>query len=272
MRKSTQIYLAIFVLFTFFFLNKSEALELRAFGDITYGASEEKGETAGFSLGQLDLWAAQDLDPKGKFKVFLELVVESPGSGFVIDLERLWVQSQITPTWSVRAGRMHTALGYWNRAFHHGTYMQNSIARPLFLDFEDGTNAVLPSHIIGIMNSVSVDLPLFRTDFILQVGNGIHFNGEEIDPSNSGDVDDGKSVVARLHFSPYALDNLNFGLSILYGRPKEVILDSNGNPTENFKSWVDQTIYVIDFAYVDAISAGTEWFGGYYLIKEQRPC
>lgn len=269
MRKSTPTYLTIIVLSIFFFSNKSEALELRAFGDITYKTSDKRDETAGFSLEQLDLWASQDLDPAGKFQVFFELVVESAGSGFVIDLERLWVQSQITPTWSVRAGRMHSALGYWNQAFHHGTYLQNSIARPLFLDFEDGTTAVLPTHIIGIMNSISVDFPAFRTDFILQIGNGSYFNGEEIDPSNVGDVDDRKSILASLHFSPYALHNLNFGLSILYDRPKEVILDSSGNTTENFKPWVHQTIYVIDFSYVDTIKTGTEWFGGYYLVRNK---
>lgn len=269
MWQSSLIIFSICLLLIVCFADKSKALELNAFGDVTFGSSDKTGETAGFSLGQLDLWASQDLDPQGKFKVFMELVIESPGSGFVVDLERLWVQSQITPTWSVRAGRMHTALGYWNRTFHHGTYMQNSIARPLFLDFEDGATAVLPTHIIGIMNTTSLDSSWLRTDFILQIGNGAYFNGEEIDPGNVGDIDDRKSLLARLQFSPLVLENLNLGLSALYGRPKEVILDSGGLPTEKFKPWVHQTIYVVDFSYVDPIGTGTEWFGGYFFVRNK---
>ncbi len=62
------------------------AFNLIAFGDIRFGESSEKGESPGFTLGQLDLWAKTNLGDTGRFNTFFELVIESPGTGFQIKL------------------------------------------------------------------------------------------------------------------------------------------------------------------------------------------
>lgn len=84
---------------------EGHALDLNTFGDVTYGDSSKDGEPGGFSLGQLDFWATQELDAEGRFKAFFELGVESSGSGFVIDLERIWVKYDTRSSLRIRGGQ-----------------------------------------------------------------------------------------------------------------------------------------------------------------------
>ncbi len=263
----------------FFWTSPGNALDLNVFGDVTFSDSNLSGEPSGFSLGQLDFWATQQLGPEGRFKTFLELVVESPGEGFVVDLERIWVQYSLTPRIDLRAGRVHTSLGYWNRIHHHGSHMQTTVARPLFLDFEDGETAVLPTHTVGVMSIINLDSSSGGITIELQVGNGASHNGEELDPNNVGDNDDSKALAARLVFSPYALDGLGIGFSFNYNHLEQIILnnDVNGdgqvdvNPISITSDWVDQMIYSVDLTFVDKLTTGIEFISEYYVVDDEDP-
>jgi len=254
------------------------ALDLSAFGDVTFSDSNN-GDPSGFSLGQLDFWATQKLGPEGKFKAFLELVVESPGSGFVVDLERLWVQYALLPGFDARAGRMHTSLGYWNRVHHHGAHMQTTVSRPLFLDFEDGETAVLPTHTVGVMSLINLDTSATGINIELQAGNGASHNGEEIDPNNVGDNDDSKGLAARVLFSPHALDGLGLGFSFNYNKLNQTLInnDVNGDgnldttPSVTEQDWVDQMIYEVDITFVDKLETGIEFIAEYYVVDNEDP-
>jgi len=220
----------------------ASALELHAFADVTYSDSSRSGENPGFSLGQLDLWGTHVIDKEGKLKTFVELVVESPGSGFVLDLERLWVEYDVNPNFRVRAGRFHTSLGYWNRTYHHGSHMQTTVFRPLFLDFEDGPTAIMPTHTVGLMGVGDFNMAQGDLHLEVQLGNGAYFNGAELDPNNAGDADKGKALVGRLVFKPAAVDGLGIGVSYL------------NNPVSQLTGGVvvdlvDQQIYGLDAAY-----------------------
>ncbi len=226
------------------------ALSLNLFGDATFGDSSKSGDVAGFSLGQLDLWATQKIDREGKMKGFVEFVIESPGGGFVVDLERIWVSynQNIGPVAAqVRAGRFHTSLGYWNRVHHHGAHMQTSVFRPLFLDFEDGDTAILPTHIIGIMGIADLDLGLGILHLELQVGNGSYYDGGELNPNNAGDVDQDKGIATRIVFSPAAIEGLGGGFS-LYVNPTSM---DDGTGSGAVIDLVNQRIYVVDLSYVE---------------------
>ena len=52
-------------------------------------------------------------------------------------LEITWWGKQDRLWFKVAAGRFHTALGYWNETYHHGTYLHTSITRPVAVRFED---------------------------------------------------------------------------------------------------------------------------------------
>ncbi len=259
--------------------SSAKALELSAFGDVTFSDSNKTGEPGGFSLGQLDFWATQKLDQDGRFKVFFELVVESHDGGFVIDLERLWVQASIKSNWDIRAGRFHSSLGYWNRVYHHGSHMQTTVFRPLFLDFEDGSSAVLPSHIVGLMALGHFDTSISGVTIEFQAGNGAHHNGEEIDPNSSGDNDDAKGFAARALVSPHALDGLGIGFSFNYNKLQQTLINKDVNKDGNLdvtplsaeRDWVDQMIYEVDLSFVDELTTGIELISEYYVVDNEDP-
>jgi hypothetical protein len=65
------------------------------------------------------------------------------------EVERLQFGWRIgeTRTW---LGRFHNPIGYWNTRFHHGAYLQPSVARPSFVEFEDD-GGILPMHLAGLL-------------------------------------------------------------------------------------------------------------------------
>lgn len=50
---------------------------------------------------------------------------------------------------NIGVGKYHTALGYWNHTYHHGTWLQSSILRPeiYLFEFQGG---ILPDHSVGV--------------------------------------------------------------------------------------------------------------------------
>jgi hypothetical protein len=236
------------------------AVTFNAFADVVFGDSDRAGEISGFELGRLDLWGTHIIDEERKLKAFIELVVESEDDEFIIDLERLWVEYAIDPKFKIRAGRFHTALGYWNRVFHHGAHMQVSVGRPLFLGFEDKDTAMLPSHTVGVMAVKDFEPAVGKLRVELQIGNGTHIHVNELNPSISGDEDNDKAIVARLFFSPRFIDGLGLGISYL---SQEI---SFKDDVGNISDLVDQNILVADVSY---IANKTEIFLEYYVIENE---
>ena len=109
------------------------AVQFNAFADINYTGSTADDTNNSFSLGALDLYANQDIDTKTM--AFVEYVFEDPGDGFVIDLERLYIERKLSEDFKVTLGRMHTPLGYWNSTYHHGPLMYDTVNLPSFLEF-----------------------------------------------------------------------------------------------------------------------------------------
>ena len=127
----------------------SHAVEFALFGDVVLTDSSAEQANSQFVLGGLDFYATTEIDDKSR--VFIEYVFENTDDGLVTDLERLWISREVRDDLTLAAGRFHTPLGHWNRTYHHGSFMQDTISRPFFLDFEDGAAGVLPVHIVGLM-------------------------------------------------------------------------------------------------------------------------
>ena len=50
---------------------------------------------------------------------------------------------------NISGGRYHTSIGYYNTAYHHGTWFQTATGRP-FMDYFEDSGGVLPVHGVGI--------------------------------------------------------------------------------------------------------------------------
>ena len=56
---------------------------------------------------------------------------------------------------NVAVGRYHTAIGYYNNAYHHGKWLQTAAERPHIYDFED-SGGLLPIHNVGVSVSGAI--------------------------------------------------------------------------------------------------------------------
>src|SRR6266581_3689586 len=62
------------------------SLQIRGFGDVDYSATDQKGITSGFNLGQLDLHLASALSPKVSY--FGEVTFNAQPTGYTVEVER----------------------------------------------------------------------------------------------------------------------------------------------------------------------------------------
>jgi hypothetical protein len=198
-------------------------LDLHGFGDVQYYQflnSDDTNENGAFFLGQLDLYAAESIAPR--LDVLTELVIESPdGAEFVVDLERIQIGYLVSDALKLSAGRFHSPIGYWNTAYHHGSFLQTTIERPLFLRFEDD-GGVLPVHSIGVLASGRFFKAAGDVSYAVQVANGsaIALDGTAnvLHPDNTSDKNHNKALGLHADFTPARLRAWTLGASLYHHR------------------------------------------------------
>lgn len=181
--------------------------DIGLFGDVTFVDSDAPDASSTFVLGVLDVYVTQEINDR--MTGFVELVFAADDGGeFEAEVERLWIRYEVANAFQIAAGRFHTPIGYWNRTYHHGSLIQDTAARPFFLDFEDD-HGVLPTHVIGLMASGDAWAGVGTFHYELTVGNGQSLDSSggldpapadrpELDPTNLGDLNNDKSVASRL--------------------------------------------------------------------------
>src|SRR4029078_11211383 len=102
----------------------------------------------GFSLGQFDLFGRSDLSDA--MSVIAEATLTAvPRNPVSAPLARLLLTYSPTDVFAASVGRYHTGIGYYNTAYHHGTWFQTATGRPLiFAIYSD--NRVIPIHTLGV--------------------------------------------------------------------------------------------------------------------------
>jgi len=161
---------------------------IRGFADVTYAVSDRGTGSNTFSLGQYDLFISSRLGEKWSF--LGETVFEFVGDDFVADVERVVIEYRQSPQLRIAAGRMHTPVGYWLTAYHHGALLEPTIDRPLAFRFED-EGGLLASHQVGFRVSGS-DVGSLNLGYDILVGNGVSSSPVE-------DLNEGKSTTVRLY-------------------------------------------------------------------------
>src|SRR5437667_12172842 len=150
-------------------LNKT-LLRIRGFSDVTLHGSNLKGDTTSFSLGQVDLFVTSDVSEKLKF--LSEIVFEAGRDNlFGVDVERLLLTYSFGDFLNVGVGRFHSAIGYYNTAYHHSTWLQTTTGRPFLFQFED-QGGILPIHNVGVTASGRIPSGALGLHYVAEVGNG----------------------------------------------------------------------------------------------------
>ena len=155
-------------------------LRIRGFGDINLHGDNQKGDTTSFTLGQLNLFVTSDISER--FKFLSEIIFEGGPDNiygvttgqknvFSVDVERYLVEYSQNDYFKLAAGRWHTAIGYYNTAYHHSTWFQTAADRPFLFAFED-RGGILPIHSVGVSASGLIPSGRLGLHYVAEVGNG----------------------------------------------------------------------------------------------------
>jgi len=145
-------------------------LQFQGFADVDLRASSQKGSHTSFALGQLDLFITSRLSEK--FGVLSELIVEANQQNeFSFEIHRLLLQYTPNDYLQLGAGRYHTAIGFYNTAYHHGSWFQTAADRPFIFAFES-KGGILPLHNVGLQATGRVPHAPWGLHYVAEVGNG----------------------------------------------------------------------------------------------------
>jgi hypothetical protein len=132
-------------------------LKIRGFLDLDFGLGTNSNPLiyplppegrSTFQAGEFDLFFSSKLSRKLSFVG--EVIIGSDATNeWGIDIERLQLTYKASRYLEISGGRYHTSVGYYNTAFHHGTWFQTAGGRPFMYFFED-SGGILPVHGVGV--------------------------------------------------------------------------------------------------------------------------
>ena len=238
-------------------------LRIRGFGDINYRGTDQQGQTNTFALGQLNLFVTSDISEK--FKFLSEIVFESgpdnfynvPGGDrnhFSVDVERYLLQYSYNDYFNLAVGRYHTAIGFYNTAYHHSTWFQTTTGRPLLFEFED-RGGILPIHNVGVSASGRIPSGPLGLHYVAEIGNGRQSRSPFTEEPVQNEVDENnyKAFNLALFARPEAIRGLQIGFSGYHDR-----LMPFGQPR------VDETILAAHAVYM---APKFEWLNELVLVR-----
>lgn len=177
---------------------------IMGFGDVSY-ISRDGNNDDGFVIGQGVAHLSAYLG--NSFGVFSEVSATGRDSGYTLEVERLIVKYDYSDQLKISAGRYHTPIGYWNSAYHHGSWLQTSTSRPEMVKFG---SKILPVHFVGILAEGSVPGDKVGLSYRAGFGNGRHENIGRA--GDAGDINGDKAWMAQLELAPRGSHGMAAGI------------------------------------------------------------
>lgn len=212
-------------------------LEIQGFADMNFRASDQKGTTNAFVLGQLDLFLTSRLSEK--FSVLGELIVEAGRDNvFTFEIHRLLLRYAHNDYFNFSAGRFHSAIGYYNTAYHHGSWFQTAANRPFIFAFES-KGGILPLHNVGLSITGRIPSTSLGLRYVAEIGNG-RATRSPLDRTVQTAIDEnnGKAFNLGIFSRPKALPGFQTGFSLY-----------RDNLTPNASPKIGQTIMAAHVVY-----------------------
>ena len=183
-------------------------LSVSMFGDFNYSYRDRdtlvgpNARANEFALGDFAIFLSSRLTDRVSF--FSEIAFEFEDGGVHVDMERIIASLELHERLDLNVGRGHTSLSHWNRTYHHGSYLQTTIATPLIL------GKLLPRHFVGVefAGNLPTDHGLATATLTVANGRGV-LQGRE---QNTFDGDQGKFQSLVLGYQAAWLPGLQLSL------------------------------------------------------------
>jgi hypothetical protein len=239
-------------------------IQWRGFGEVDYKALNQStpelgtfgfvpGSHGNFYTGDFDLLLTSRLTDKAS--VLSEVVFgEGDAQTFSVDLERVLLKYDLNDHLRMSFGRYHTGIGYYNTAFHSGSWLQTTADRPLIMEFaNDG--GILPTQAVGVSVTGGIPSGGIGLNYVAEYGSSDTIR-PEINDSSFIDENNGNHVNVGLFIRPASIAGLQIGGSLYHDR----ISDFEKGPSVR----VGQTIVN---AHVVYISHGIEVLNEGFLVR-----
>lgn len=189
----------------------SPRLRLQGYGDVNWSVSDAKGSTNSFALGQFNLFITSRVTDKASFLSEAVVEADSLTNIFSIELERMELIYAVNEHLNLQFGRFHSAIGFYNTAYHHSALMQTALGRPFLFEFEDH-GGILPVHTVGMSATGTVSSRL-GLHYIAEIANGRDPRTTVSPVENVSDNSNGKAFNLGFLVRPPSVPGLQFGLS-----------------------------------------------------------
>jgi hypothetical protein len=218
-------------------------VNLNVYGDINYVVEKGEKTTNSFQMPRIELFPTATQD---RLSFLSEVLFEvDDQNNFAVDVERTEVAYLFSDYFRLRLGRFHTAIGYYNDAYHHGRYFQIAVNRPEMVRFED-EGGLIPAHSIGVHIDGLLPLgPLGSLRYDAESANGRGHTPGEV--TNAFDPNNQKAVNVRLRFEPSFPDGLLLGGNLYVDKITANTTPDPMSPTID----VDEVILGAHLAYLE---------------------
>lgn len=183
-------------------------LKIRGFSDFNFFATDEDMTTrgdSGFKEGQFVLHFVSAVADRIDFFAEVSLGARE-GNDFKIELERGFIKYTHSDYIKLSFGRFHTAVNWWNTAFHHGQYLQTTVARPEITRFG---GEFIPVHFVGGQMEGAIPSGSHNLEYLVGVGNG---RDEVISQGgDASDVNSSRAWLVRILSKPDYAYGLQYG-------------------------------------------------------------
>jgi hypothetical protein len=191
-------------------------LRIAGFSDINFAATDQRGSKSGFNEGQFILHLSSALSSKVayfgelSFTARADAGMGSPAApGFNVEIERSIIRYDHSDMLKLSIGRYHTPINYWNTAYHHGSWLQTTAARPEMTQFG---GSFIPVHFIGALAEGALPAGGLNINYNAGVGNG---RGAVISRGGDfGDINNNRAWLVNLFVKPDKLYGLQAGGSV----------------------------------------------------------
>jgi hypothetical protein len=220
------------------------------FGDVKFSAIDSTRARNGFALGQFDLFGQSQLSER--LSVLTEATLTAlPRNTFNARLERLLFTYWASDRFVASAGRYHASVGYYNTAYHHGSWFQTAVGRPLVFAL-DGDIGLLPTHTLGVSTTGEIPSGGLGLRYVAELGSGRAGQSAAATAPQPGLNDNNTpSVNVALITRPARWDGLQMGVSLYRDRL---------TPQDTTKAPIDEMVGAAHALYkTDAVELLSEW-------------
>jgi hypothetical protein len=192
-------------------------MQIQGYADVNLRASNEKGRTTSFSLGQVDLFITSRLSEN--LSVLGELILEAEeDNSFSFSAHRLLLRYSPRDYFTLGVGRDHASIGFYNTAYHHGSWFATAATRPYLFAFEN-KGGILPLHNVGVSVSGRIPSAPFGLRYVAEFGNGRSTNSTtDRSVATAVDENNGKAFNLALFARPPKWPGFQMGFSVYRDR------------------------------------------------------